>query len=268
MTDCYSYRSGTAPLLISVPHDGRELPTDIAARMTSAGLAIPDTDWHVRQLYEFAEALDANVIAANFSRYVVDLNRASDDTALYKDQLATGLCPGNTFAGEDIYKPGQAVSRDEQLSRIATYWKPYHDQLKLALTELREEHGNVLLWDAHSIAAEVPLLFEGRLPDLNIGTDDGRSCDQAIADTAAEVAGQSPYSSVLNGRFRGGFITRHYGEPADGVHALQLELAQCCYMNESSLQFDDRLAESLTYTIQKMLQACLARAAKTGITSQ
>lgn len=267
MTDCYSYHSGTAPLLISVPHDGRELPVEIANRMTCAGLAIPDTDWHVRKLYGFAEALGASVISANYSRYVIDLNRGPDDAALYKDQLVTGLCPGKTFAGEEIYEHGAVVSRDEQRSRITAYWKPYHDQLQSALTELRAEHGNVLLWDAHSIAAQVPLLFDGRLPDLNIGTDDGRSCDEAIADAAAEVAAQSAYSSVLNGRFRGGFITRHHGAPADGVHAMQLELAQCCYMDEVSLQYDDQLAESLTYTIQEMLQACLAKVANTGMSS-
>jgi N-formylglutamate deformylase len=236
--------------------------------MTPAGLSIPDTDWHVRKLYRFAEELGASIIAARYSRYVVDLNRSADDAALYRHQVATGLCPGKTFAGQDIYKPGQEITDVERQSRTAGYWAPYHDRLRAVLQELREHHGYVLLWDAHSIAAEVPLLFDGRLPDLNIGTNNGKSCDAQITAAAVHVAEQSPYSSVLNGRFRGGFITRHYGMPSDSVHAVQLELAQCCYMNETSLQFDARLAESLTDTIKKMLQACLAQAAINGRSTQ
>ena len=258
MTGVYRYRSGTVPLLVSIPHDGCELAPGMEQRMTEAGLGLPDTDWHVAALYEFATELGAHVLTANYSRYVVDLNRPRDDEALYEDRVSTGLCPTRTFSGEDIYLPGEEPDAEEIAGRITGYWRPYHDRVRSLLDAMRKEAGYALLWDAHSICAEVPTLFEGTLPDLNVGTDDGRSCDAAIEAAVMHMAGASSYTSVLNGRFRGGFITRSYGAPERNVHALQLELAQRAYMDEATLQYDRERAERLALTIRSMLGTYLA----------
>lgn len=252
MTDVYRFSAGESPLLVSVPHDGRAIPDDIAATITDAGRAIPDTDWHVAQLYDFVRELDASLIVANFSRYVVDLNRPADDSALYPGQLSTGLCPEHTFDGAAIYEPG--VSIDVEL-RTEQYWRPYHDKIATTLAAMREAHGYALLWDAHSIPSRVPLLFDGELPELNIGTWDGRSCDAARSDAIAAVAKASGYGWVVNGRFRGGYITRHYGDPGRGVHAMQLEIAQRAYMDESSLAFTESKASQLRDTLRAMMSA-------------
>ena len=255
MTDVFDWHEGTTPLLISIPHDGRELAPDMAERMTEAALGLPDTDWHVRQLYDFASDSGASVVSANYSRYVVDLNRSSSDDALYPGQLSTGLCPQATFAGEAIYQQGMECDAAEQAARVNAYWQPYHYQLADALTAIREQHGYALLWDAHSIPGEVPLLFDGRLPDLNIGTNNGDSCAKTMQEAVATVAEASPFSSVVNGRFKGGFITRNYGKPADNVHAIQLELAQHCYMDENSLDYLPERADKLRETLSAMLNA-------------
>lgn len=255
MSDVFDFREGSSALLVSIPHDGRELAPGQAERMTDAGCAIPDTDWHVRRLYEFAGELGSSVIAANFSRYVVDLNRPSSDDSLYENQLATGLCPHQTFAGHDIYLDGESVKAEEQGVRVDSYWQPYHDKIAATLLQLREQFGYALLWDAHSIPSEVPLLFDGVLPDLNIGTNYDQSCAAEITAAVAGVADASPYSSVTNGRFRGGYITRNYGAPGDAVHAMQLELTQQNYMDEKNLGYDADRASKLAGTIKSMLQA-------------
>jgi len=253
MIDVFSFHEGTSPLLISVPHDGIHLPTDIRARMTAAGAAVPDTDWHVAELYSFTRELGASMLVANYSRYVVDLNRAATDDTLYPGQVATGLCPLQTFAGEDIYsRPG--VEHEEMRQRVATYWQPYHDRLESALGSLREKHGYALLWDAHSIASVVPRLFDGKLPELNIGTNGGLSCATSVTERVAAVADVSPYSYVVDGRFKGGYITRHYGNPESGVHAMQLEIAQRVYLNEASTIFDARKGSRLRDTLRPMLE--------------
>ncbi|HSD70375.1 MAG TPA: N-formylglutamate deformylase [Woeseiaceae bacterium] len=260
MTAVFSYTPGSTPLLISIPHDGRQLPPEVASGMTATGKAIPDTDWHVIRLYAFAGDLGASVISANYSRYVVDLNRPASDEALYTGQVSTGLCPVASFAGDPLYQPGREPSPAERATRTEAYWRPYHERLAAALDETRARFGYALLWDAHSIPGEVPLLFPGRLPDLNIGTNDGRSCDEALQTAVMAATVGATYSSVLNGRFKGGYITRHYGRPERQVHAVQLELAQRCYMDEKSLRYDDRAAAKLGDTIRRMLQAYLASA--------
>lgn len=187
MTNVYHYRPGNTPLLISVPHDGRAIPYDVDKRMTKAGKALPDTDWFVAKLYDFAVQLGASVLVANFSRYVVDLNRSADDEALYPGQVKTGLCPEQTFAGEDIYRDA-GVSDAERAARVEHYWTPYHQKIRSTLDALRDEHGYALLWDAHSIPSAVPRLFAGQLPELNLGSNDGASCAPAVAEAVADVA--------------------------------------------------------------------------------
>lgn len=255
MTDVFSYTEGSIPLLISIPHDGRALMPGQARRMTKEGQAIPDTDWFVRDLYAFTAELGSSVIAANYSRYVVDLNRPADDAALYEGQVSTGLCPLKTFDGKAIYLDGEAITSIEQNERIDQYWRPYHDKIATALSDLRDEYGFALLWDAHSIASEVPALFPGILTDLNIGTNGGDSCRASCELSVMRVAEASDYSSVLNGRFKGGYITRHYGNPATNIHAIQLELSQRCYMDEYNSNYDAGLAVRVGETIRNMLIA-------------
>ena len=260
MTDVFSFTPGTRPLLISIPHDGRELMPEQRARMTDVGRAIPDTDWYVRELYGFAADIGASVIAANYSRYVVDLNRPADDAALYEGQLSTGLCPLKTFSGEEIYLEGESITLEEQAVRVEQYWRPYHDKIASTLSDLKADHGVALLWDAHSIASEVPLLFPGVLTDINVGTNGGGSCASQLETAVMRAADASDYSSVLNGRFKGGFIARNYGDPGNGVHAAQLELSQRCYMDEKKLSYDADAAVRVGHTIKTMLTAFIETA--------
>lgn len=254
MSRVFQFQSGELPLLISVPHDGRDLPGDMQARMSDVGRSIPDTDWHVAKLYEFAIDMGANVLVANCSRYVVDLNRPADDAELYPGQLATGLCPLQTFAGEPIYHSG-GVDEGEKAHRIEKYWRPYHAHLRDTLDALRAKHGFALLWDAHSIPSVVPRLFDGELPELNLGSNSGGSCEQLIEDAVGAIATASGHSTAINGRFTGGYITRNYGDPENGIHALQLEIAQRAYMNEQTTAFDLAKAAVLRDTLRKMLSA-------------
>lgn len=259
--DCYEFHRGDTALLISIPHDGRRLAPSQAERMTDVALDLPDTDWHVCKLYEFARSLGASIISANYSRYVVDLNRSSNDEVLYENQVATGLCPEKTFADEPVYVEGYSPTREERLVRIDEYWRPYHDRIREELDALRVRHGHALLWDAHSIPGAVPLLFDGQLPDLNIGTDDGASCRPDIQAAVVAAAESAPYSSILNGRFKGGFITRHYGSPAAGVSAIQLELAQRTYMDEAMGSYEPVKAEDLQKCLYSLLQTFSVSAA-------
>ena len=248
---------GQAPLLVSFPHSGTFLPPEIAARMTDVARTLPDTDWHVPRLYAFLEAMGASRIEATHSRYVVDLNRPPDDKELYAGQKKTGLVPVDTFKGEPLYREGETPGTDEIIAR-RRYWQPYHDALAQEMSRLKAVHGSVILWDAHSIESVLPALFEGRLADLNLGTFDGKSCDTDIADAAFTAAKASGFSSVLNARFKGGYITRHYGNPGRGVHAIQLEMAQSIYMNESPpFAFRNDLAPKVTATIRSMIKAAL-----------
>ena len=254
MISIFNFHEGEAPLLVSVPHDGSHLPSSIGERMTPAGSLLPDTDWHVAELYDFVREIGASLLVANYSRYVVDLNRPPTDASLYDGQVATGLCPLQTFAGEDIYR-ANPPDAGEAARRVATYWQPYHDKIVTTLAAMRQAHGYALLWDAHSIASRVPRLFDGELPALNIGTNGGLSCGPAQQAAVVEAAAASPYSHVLNGRFQGGFITRHYGDPVNHVHAVQLEIAQRVYMDEQTHIFDPAKAIRLRGTLRHMLDS-------------
>ena len=254
--DIFSLQQGRAPLLVSLPHDGWQIPLDLAKRMTPAARRAPDTDWHVSWLYSFASELGASILAPVHSRYVVDLNRPPDDVSLYPGQNTTGLCPIVQFSGEPIYLPDQQPNGDEILRRVDTYWRPYHEALAAEIERLRAAHGRVLLWEGHSIRSVVPFLFEGRLPDINLGTASGASCrSETQARIEAVLAAQSKYSWVSNGRFKGGYITRHYGKPDTGVEAVQLELAQLNYMDEDSFAYDPAKAGELQALLRRLLEA-------------
>jgi len=257
--DTFTLHRGRVPLLISLPHDGSFIPADIAARMPPAARRSPDTDWHVARLYEpLAEALGASVLKPAASRYVVDLNRPADGHALYPGQRETGLVPLIGFDGEPLYCDGDAPDAAEVQRRINDYWQPYHDALAQELARLRAEHGRVVLWEGHSIRSRVPMLFEGRLPDFNLGTANGASCDAALQMRLADgLQAQSRFSVAINGRFKGGYITRHYGRPDAGVQAVQLELVQLNYMDEASFAYDASKASQVQALIESLLRTCL-----------
>ncbi|WP_267223002.1 N-formylglutamate deformylase [Dyella silvae] len=260
MTSPYTLHQGTAPLLISLPHDGSHIPDAIASRMQPNARRSVDTDWHVGRLYEpLAKALGASVIRPLASRYVVDLNRPADGQALYPGRRETGLVSTIGFDGEPLYLEGEEPSAEEIQRRVNDFWRPYHQALSQELERVRAAHGRVVLWEGHSIRSRVPMLFEGQLPDINIGTADGASCStalQAALQTAMES--QSRYSFVINGRFKGGYITRHYGKPETGVQAVQLELAQLNYMDEDSFAYDEAKASRLQEIIGQLLRLCVA----------
>jgi N-formylglutamate deformylase len=250
---------GSLPLLVSLPHDGSHIPPELAARMAPESRRAPDTDWHVSRLYAFAKDMGASVLVPSHSRYVVDLNRPPDDVSLYPGQNTTGLCPAVRFSGEPVYLEGQSPSEDEVQGRVERYWRPYHALLAEELQRLRGKHGRALLWEGHSIRGEVPFLFEGTLPDLNVGTSSGASCSpQLQARLEAVLSAQTNYSWVANGRFKGGYITRQYGRPAQGVDAVQLELSQRNYMDEDSFEYDEARAGRLLPTLRALLGAALA----------
>ena len=260
MDATYSLHCGHAPLLISLPHDGSFIPAQIAARMPPAARRSPDTDWHVARLYEpLAAALGASVLKPRASRYVIDLNRPADGHALYPGQRETGLVPGIGFDGEPLYCDGSAPDASEVQQRINDFWQPYHAALAQELARLHAEHGRVVLWEGHSIRSRVPMLFEGRLPDFNLGTAAGASCGAGLEGRLRDcLASQSRYDFAVNGRFKGGYITRHYGRPQAGVHAIQLELSQCNYMDEDSFAYDERKAADVQELIGRLLRLCLA----------
>jgi N-formylglutamate deformylase len=257
--EIFELHQGTAPLLISVPHDGTLIPDDIASRMVPAARRAPDTDWHVARLYDFAREFGASMIVPRHSRYVVDLNRPPDDTSLYPGQNTTGLCPMVQFSGEAVYLDGQAPDEAEVGERVERYWRPYHDALRAELERIHAGHGRATLWEGHSIrGSELPFLFDGRLPDLNLGTAGGRSCSPALqARLEAVLAAQDDCDFVVNGRFKGGYITREYGEPARGIDAVQLEISQRVYMDEVSYAYDEGKAAQLQPTLAALLKATL-----------
>jgi N-formylglutamate deformylase len=255
--DLFRFSPGSTPLLVSIPHAGTHVPEALYERLTAAARELPDTDWHVDRLYDFAAELGAGMLVATHSRYVVDLNRPPDDAPLYPGAHGTGLCPTTLFNGTALYLPGRVTDAIEVSERLDQYWRPYHEQLAAELARLRAEHGVALLFDAHSIRSVVPRLFEGRLPDLNLGTAGGASAAETLQERLFEVCKAADgYSSVLNGRFTGGYTTRHYGDPANSIHAVQLELAQATYMAEyPPFEYEETLAESLRPVLRRLLEA-------------
>jgi N-formylglutamate deformylase len=257
MTDVYSLHRGTAPLVVSLPHVGTEIPAHLRHRYVEHALGVADTDWFLDRLYDFVKDRGASLLVPRHSRYVIDLNRPSDNKPMYAGQNNTELCPTRSFTGEPIYRDGQAPTGDEVRQRVADYWQPYHDALAAELARVKAAHGHVVLFDGHSIKSELPWLFDGRLPDMNLGTANGAACDATLAARIVDVfAAQSAYSHVLNGRFKGGHITRHYGNPAGGVHAVQLEMCWCAYMDESPpFRWHDAKAAAVTPLLARMIDA-------------
>jgi N-formylglutamate deformylase len=256
----FHLQRGTVPLLVSIPHMGTEIPPELRGDYVARALALEDTDWHLERLYAFARELGASVLQPAVSRYVIDLNRPPDDTPMYPGASNTQLCPTRFFTGDPLYREGRAPSPEEKTRRRAAYWQPYHQALQDELARLRARHGRVLLWDAHSIRAEIPWLFEGRLPDLNIGTADGRSADPAITQAVAAAAARHPeVTHVVNGRFKGGYITRRYGQPAEQVHAVQLEMGQHLYMRDAPpWNWEPEAAARVEPVVRAMVEAALA----------
>ncbi|HEY9513641.1 MAG TPA: N-formylglutamate deformylase [Rhodanobacter sp.] len=258
--DTFTLQRGRVPLLISLPHDGSFIPDDIAARMLPRALSSLDTDWHVARLYApLAQELGASVLKPQASRYVVDLNRPADGHALYPGQRETGVVPSVGFDGEPLYRSGQAPDAAEVQRRINEFWQPYHQAITQELVRLLAEHGRAVLWEGHSIRSRVPMLFTGRLPDFNLGTASGASCSPGLQ---ARLQGcldahAARFSHAVNGRFKGGYITRHYGDPAGRVQAVQLELVQLNYMDEDSRVFDEEKATEVRRQILSMLRQCL-----------
>lgn len=254
--ESFNFTPGEGPLLVSMPHVGIYVPDDIATRLTPVARALPDTDWNVDRLYDFLGEMNVPVIMATQLRYVVDLNRPPDGTSLYPGQAGTGLVPTETFAGEALYGAGGEPDATEIATRVTKYWRPYHDKLAEELARIKAAHGFAILWDAHSIRSQVPRLFEGQLPDLNFGTGGDASADPSLAAGLMDIAeGQGDYSAVLNQRFTGGYITRHYGDPAAGIHAVQLELSQITYMQEDPpYQFDEARASKLRPLLRNLVE--------------
>ncbi|MBE9537550.1 MAG: N-formylglutamate deformylase [Proteobacteria bacterium] len=250
---------GTAPLLVSMPHCGTAIPAAIAEGMTELSLTTVDTDWHVEKLYEFAGELGASIIRPHTSRYVIDLNRPPDNAELYPGAAGTDLCPVSSFSGNPIYQAGKEPDDTEIAHRIETYWRPYHSKLQSELARLKQQHGVAVLFDAHSICSQVPLLFDGRLPDFNIGTAAGSSCDPGLLSVAERVlSNREDYSCVSNHRFKGGYITRAYGNPSESIHAIQLELAQRTYMNENPpFSYLPERAQKIQPLLRQLLQAII-----------
>ena len=253
----YEFVRGTAPLLISMPHPGLLLPEEVAALLTPEARALPDTDWHIPQLYVFASQTGASLLMARYSRFAIDLNRPEDDAPLYQT-ATTGLFPDTLFDGTSIFRPGASRSEAIKAECKERIWRPYHGQLMTELDRIKGKFGRAVLLDAHSIRGEIPRLFDGLLPDFNIGTNDGKSCANSLTAAVVSVCNTPGYRHVLNGRFKGGHITRHYGQPDRNVHAVQLELAQRTYMNEAS-PFDYRadVAVKVQPILQRMVQAMI-----------
>jgi N-formylglutamate deformylase len=258
--DVFTLHRGGRPLLISLPHVGTLIPDDIAPGLRPHALAVEDTDWHLDTLYAFAGELGASLLVPRLSRYCIDLNRPPENTPMYAGSNNTELCPTRAFTGEPLYRAGEAPDDAEVARRLRLYWRPYHEALATELARLKAVHGHAVLFDAHSIRSELPWLFEGRLPDLNLGTASGASCSDALRNAlAAVLAAQTRFAHVVDGRFKGGYITRQYGRPAEGVHAVQLEMCWCCYMDEAPpFEFDAARAAAVLPLLRRLVETLLA----------
>lgn len=234
---------GGGPVIIGQPHGGTLVPPDIAARLNDNGRTLADTDWHITQLYD-GLLPRATVVRASFHRYVIDANRDPAGHSLYPGQNTTGLCPCTDFDGTAIWRGGEEPTAHDIAERTARFHTPYHAALAAEVERVKAKHGLAVVYDCHSIRSRIPFLFDGELPALNIGTDGGKTCAPALEMCTHELAASSPYATVLNGRFRGGWTTRHYGQPSTGVHAIQMEIAQSAYLAAEQPPWDFSVAKS------------------------
>jgi N-formylglutamate deformylase len=251
----YQLIKGRVPLLISMPHNGQEIPDDIANKMSAEAQAVPDTDWYKDKLYDFAVELGAYILIPKYNRYVIDLNRDPKGIDLYPGANSTELCPTTAFDLSPLYLDEYTPDEQEINRRIELYWQPYHQAIKNTLTEIKQQFGCAVLLEAHSILSHVPRFFDGRLPDFNFGNADGKSCSENMLNQVKSLD-YSPYSMISNGRFKGGFITREYGEPNNNIHSLQLELSQITYMNEATHQYNETLALAVKPKLEALVK-CL-----------
>jgi len=251
----YEVSQGTSPVILAFPHTGTEVPQEIWNRLNANGRILADTDWHIHDLY--AGLLpQATTVRATFHRYVIDANRDPEGTSLYPGQNTTGLVPETDFDGKPIWKEGEMPSEADIAYRVQNFHAPYHAALLAEIERVKALHGVAVVYDCHSIRSLIPFLFEGRLPDFNTGTDMGRTCDPAIEAAAADVAAAAEgYKAVVNGRFKGGWTTRHYGKPQTGVHAIQMELAQISHLATEAPPFayEERKAERLRSHLKHIL---------------
>ena len=265
MTGWLEIHRGDLPLVVSFPHTGTDIPPEIEDRLASPWRARQDTDWWVHRLYDFAREMGATTVRTGISRTVIDVNRDPSGASLYPGQATTELCPLTTFDGERLYEPGREPDTVEIASRRARYFDPYHAAVSAELARVRALHGCVVLYDAHSIRSRVPRLFTGELPQLNIGTNSGASCDETLTRAMEGVCEGSGFSGVTDGRFRGGWTTRHYGCPSRGVHAVQMELACRGYLDEPDVlgqdnwppEYDAARAEPQRTLLAQVLRACI-----------
>lgn len=254
----YTLYRGNTPLLVSLPHCGTEIPTDQRGRYVERAFATEDTDWYLDRLFGFVREMGASLIVPRYSRFLIDLNRPSDNQPMYPGQNNTELCPTRFFTGEALYLEGQAPDEAEIRRRVQAYWQPYHGALRDELASIRSQHGHAVLFDGHSIKSELPWLFEGTLPHLNFGTVGGTSCAPALRDAVSALfAAQTRFSHVTDGRFKGGHITRHFGRPQDGVHAVQLEMCWRAYMDESPRGWNDQRAAEVTPLLRALVTTML-----------
>ena len=254
----FTLHAGHTPLVISFPHVGTEIPADQQPRYTPRALQVEDTDWFLDRLYAFAAELGAGLLVPRFSRYLVDLNRPPENTPMYAGQNNTELCPTRHFTGEALYREGQAPDEAEIRRRVAAYWQPYHQALQAEVQRVKALHGHAVLFDAHSIKSELPWLFEGTLPHMNLGTVGGSSCAASLREALAAVfASQSDFSHVVDGRFKGGHITRHHGQPQAGVHAVQLEMCWRAYMDESPARWNEARAAAVRPLLERLVRTLI-----------
>jgi N-formylglutamate deformylase len=258
-TPTHTLWPGRTPLLVSVPHAGRALPDSLRPRLVERALALEDTDWYLDELYAFARDLGAGLLVPVHSRYLVDLNRPPENTPMYPGTNNTGVVPLTFFTGDPLYRAGAEPDEAEVRERIERWWRPYHTALADELARLKALHGHALLWEGHSIKGELPWLFEGRLPDLNLGTASGASCAPSLrAALQAALAGHEGHTHVFDGRFKGGHITRHFGRPDQGLHAVQLEMVWDVYMAESApYVLDPARVARLEPVLRRLLQTLL-----------
>jgi len=257
---------GEAPLIVSIPHAGTQIPEAIEDRLVSPWLGRKDADWWLPRLYDFAVALGATVVRTEISRTVIDVNRDPSGASLYPGQATTELCPTTSFDGEPLYKPEQAPDDAEIAERRDRWFAPYHAALESEIARLRALHPKVVVYDAHSIRSRIPRLFDGELPNFNIGANEGRTCDPALSAAVARACQAEGFSQVVDGRFKGGWSTRHYGDPQAGVHAIQMELACRGYMAEPDdtpseahwpPSYEAARAAPLREALIRVLHACL-----------